>query len=217
MTVEYEIFTLNEYRQPMKEHDPGSDSLLIARFLSGDKTAFEALINQYRQKLYSYLYRMVSNSEAAKDLFQDAIVNVLKALPKYREQQKFSNWLFSNAHNLAMNYIQKQKQKSAIILENSFSDTDRELLNAWADESFSPEEIMKKKELQEILKSSIEKLAIEQKQILLLREYSGLPFKEIELMLDCPLNTMLGRMRYTLLNLRKIVHQETGGDISNVL
>ena len=201
----------------MKEHDPGSDSSLIARFLSGDTTAFETLINPYRQRLYSYLCRMLGDSEAAKDLFQDVVVNVLNALPKYQEQRKFSNWLFSIAHNLAMNYIQKQKQKSAIILENTFSDTDSEMLNAWADESFSPEEILKKKELQDILKTAIEKLPTEQKQILLLREYSGLPFKEIAQMLDCPLNTVLGRMRYALLNLRKIIHQEIGGDISNVL
>jgi len=208
---------MNRTKQPMKAHDPGSDSLLIAQFLSGDTTAFETLINQYRQRLYSYLCRMVSDSEAAKDLFQDVIVNVLKALPKYREQRKFSNWLFSIAHNLAMNYIQKQKQKSAIILENTFSETDKELLSAWAVESFSPEEILKKKELQGILKSSIEKLPIEQKQILLLREYSGLPFKEIAQMLDCPLNTVLGRMRYALLNLRKIIQNDIGGDISDVL
>jgi len=70
----------------MKDHDPGSDALLIAQFLSGDKIAFETLINQYRQRLYSYLCRMVSNSEAAKDLFQDVMVNVLNALPKYQEQ-----------------------------------------------------------------------------------------------------------------------------------
>ena len=201
----------------MKEHDPGSDSLLIAQFLGGDTKAFETLINQYRQRLYSYLCKMVNDSEAAKDLFQDVIVNVLKALPKYREQRKFSNWLFSIAHNLAMNYISKQQRKSAIMMENTFSDTDTELLDAWADDSFSPEEILKKNELQDILKSSIEKLPIEQKQILLLREYSGLPFKEIAQMLGCPLNTVLGRMRYALLNLRKIIHQEIGGDISNVL
>ncbi len=190
---------------------------MIAQFLSGDKTAFETLINPYRQRVYSYLCRMISDSQAAKDLFQDVMVNVLKSLPTYWEQQKFSNWLFSIAHNLAMNHIQKQKQKSAIILENRDSDSDAELLYALADESFSPEEILQKKELQEILKTSIEKLPIEQKQILLLREYSGLPFKAIAQMLDCPLNTVLGRMRYALLNLRKIIHQEIGGDISNVL
>lgn len=190
---------------------------MIAQFLGGNKTAFETLINPYRQRLYSYLCRMVSDSEAAKDLFQDMMVNVLNALPKYREQQKFSNWLFSIAHNLAMNYISKQQRKSAIMMENTFSDADTESFDAWADESFSPEEILKKKELQDILKSSIEKLPVEQKQILLLREYSGLPFKEIALMLDCPINTVLGRMRYALLNLRKIIHQEIGGDISNVL
>lgn len=201
----------------MKEHDPGSDSSLIAQFLGGDKTAFESLINPYRQRVYSYLCRMVGNSEAAKDLFQDVMVNVLNALPKYQEQQKFANWLFSIAHNLAMNHIQKQKQKSAIILESTFTDTDKGLFDTWADESFSPEEILRKKELQDILKASIEKLPIEQKQILLLRVYSGLPFKEIAQMLECPINTVLGRMRYALLNLRKIIQQEIGGDISNVL
>lgn len=201
----------------MQDHDPGSDSVLIAKFLGGDTAAFAALINPYRQRLYSYLCRMIGNSEAAKDLFQDALVKVLQALPKYREQQKFSSWLFSIAHNLAMNELQKQKKKSVVIGENSFSTVEAELFAATADETFSPEELLQKQELKEILESAIAQLPIEQKQILLLREYGGMPFKEIALMLDCPLNTVLGRMRYALLNLRKIIHQEIGGGISHVL
>ena len=198
----------------MKKHDPGSDSSSIAEYLNGDTKAFEMLINRYRQRLYSYLCRMTSDHEAAQDLFQDVIVNVLEALPRYQEQKKFSSWLFSIAHNVAMNYIQKQRKK---MIFNTFSDSDSELLDIPADDSISPESILKEKQLQGILKSSIEKLPVEQKEILLLREYSGLPFKEIALMLDCPINTALGRMRYALLNLRKIIHREIGGDISNVL
>ena len=201
----------------MKEHNIGSDSLLIARFLNGDKTAFEKLINQYRQQLYSYLCRMVNDSEAAKDLFQDVMMNVLKSLPKYQDKQKFSNWLYSIAHNLAMNYIGKQHRKSEIMMNNTVIGFDTVLFDSRADESFSPDEILKKKELKGILKFSIEKLPIEQKQILLLREHSGLSFKEIASIVNCPLNTVLGRMRYALLNLRKIINQEIGGDISNVL
>ena len=201
----------------MQEQDPGSDSVLIAKFLGGDTAAFAALINPYRQRLYSYLCRMLGDSEAAKDLFQDALVKVLQALPKYREQQKFSRWLFSIAHNLAMNDLQRRKRKSAVIGENSFSENEVELLAASADETFSPEEILRKKELKEILDAAIAKLPVEQKQVLLLREYGDMPFKEIAQTLNCPLNTVLGRMRYALLNLRKIIHQEIGGGISNVL
>lgn len=201
----------------MQEQDPGSDFVLIAKFLGGETAAFESLINPHRQRLYSYLCRMIDDPEAAKDLLQDVLVKVLQALPKYREQQKFSSWLFSIAHNLAMNDLQKRKRKSVVIGEKSFSAAEAALFAATADEAFSPEEILQKKELKEILDSAIAKLPIEQKQILLLREYSGLPFKEIAQTLNCPLNTVLGRMRYALLNLRKIIHQEIGGGISNVL
>ncbi len=201
----------------MKKLDPGSDSALIAHFLGGNIKAFETLMNPYRQRLYSYLCRMVSDAEAARDLFQDVMVNVLKALPKYQEQKKFSSWRFSIAHNLATNYLQKQHRLTAMRAEDADSDTSTELLNLQADDAFSPEEILNNKELETILKKAIEMLPVEQKQVLLLREYSGLSFKEIAQMMDCPLNTVLGRMRYALLNLRKIVHQEIGGDISNVL
>lgn len=200
----------------MKKHDPGYDSSLITRFLSGDTKAFEPLINQYRQALYSYLCRMVNDSEAAKDLFQDTMMNILKSLPKYQEHQKFSNWLFSIGHNVAMNYIKKQKKTFAIISEQTVFDIGTEFNHALVDHRFSPEKMISKTELQEILKSSIEKLSVEQKEVLLLREYSGLPFKEIAEMLNCPLNTVLGRMRYALLNLRKII-QSDFGEIADVL
>ncbi|MBN2090583.1 sigma-70 family RNA polymerase sigma factor [candidate division KSB1 bacterium] len=201
----------------MKKFEPESDSVLIARFVSGNTKAFETLMNPYRQRLYSYLCRMVGDAETARDLFQDVMVNVLKALPKYQEQQKFSSWLFSIAHNLATNYLQKQRRLSSMMTDDSDFDTSFELLNLQADDALSPEEILKNKELGMILRKAIEMLPVDQKQVLLLREYSELSFKEIAQMMDCPLNTVLGRMRYALLNLRKIVHQEIGGDISNVL
>lgn len=79
----------------MQAHDPASDAVLIARFLGGEAAAFESLINPHRQRLYSYLCRMIDDSESAKDLLQEVLVKVLQALPQYREQKKFSSWLFS--------------------------------------------------------------------------------------------------------------------------
>lgn len=79
----------------MQAHDPASDAVLIARFLGGEAAAFESLINPHRQRLYSYLCRMIDDSESAKDLLQDVLVKVLQALLQYRERQKFSSWLFS--------------------------------------------------------------------------------------------------------------------------
>jgi len=201
----------------MNKYDSSVDSILIEQFLNGDGKAFEDLINKYRRKLYSYLYQMVGDSEAAKDLFQDVIFKVLKSLPKYKDKQKFSNWLFHIAHNTAINLIQRHKRKLTIISENTISDYEIEFSGVLVDESFSPEALMNKKELQQILKSAIQKLPIEQKEILILREFSEMPFKEIAQMLNCSINTVLGRMRYALLNLRKIIQTEIGGDSSNVL
>jgi RNA polymerase sigma factor (sigma-70 family) len=194
----------------MKNNDLEYDSLLIARFQKGDHSAFEKLINQYRHRLYSYLCRMVNDSEAAKDLFQDTIMKVFKSLPKYREQQKFSNWLFSIGHNVAMNFIKKQNRTDEIISKQPFLNADAEFSSIAADDSFSPEKMLNTKELQQTIKLSIEKLPVEQKEVLLLREYSGLPFKEIAELLNCPLNTVLGRMRYALLNLRKLIQSDFG-------
>jgi len=95
--------------------------------------------------------------------------------------------------------------------------SETELTSSFRDTVALPDEIMSQNELKEILKRAIEKLPVEQKQILLLREHSGLTFKEIASIVKCPLNTVLGRMRYALLNLSKIVQEQIGGDISNVL
>ena len=197
----------------MTEKQIATEALLISRFLNGDNRTFELLINPHRQRLYTYLCRMTGEAEAAKDLLQDVLLKVLQALPNYREQTKFSNWLFSIAHNLAINHVQRN-QRQAALFDNDFRSSEPEFLPAL---SVSPEDILRKKELQVILKNAIEKLPPEQKQVLLLRQYSEMPFKEIAELLDTPQNTVLGRMRYALLNLRKIIQQETGGEISNEL
>jgi len=197
----------------MNTENSTTDSELIDQFIKGDKKAFENLLNRYRLQLYSYLCRMISDNETAKDLFQDVIMSVLKSLPQYNDEQKFSSWLFRIAHNTAMNFINRQKIKSTLMINTD------ELIEfeTMSEESISIDDLLAKKEAAEILKSSIDKLPVEQKEIVLLRHHSEMPFKEIANMLDCPLNTVLGRMRYALLNLRKIIHLEIGGDISNVL
>jgi RNA polymerase sigma-70 factor, ECF subfamily len=197
----------------MKEVVPGTDSFLIAEFLGGDTTAFERLINPYRRRLYTYLCRMVGDPETAKDLFQDVALNVLKGLPNYREEQKFSGWMFSIAHNAAMNHIQKKKHQPETMMDKSYC----EIMDSPADDSWNPDERLKHRDMKEILKSSIERLPVEQREILLLRETNEMPFREIAEMLGCPLNTVLGRMRYALHNLRRIIQREYGEELYDVL
>ena len=194
-----------------------TDTELIIRYNNGHDQAFAILVDRYRRPLFSYLYRMVGDQEAAKDIFQDVFIKVLKALPDYQDRGKFINWLFSIANAVCIDYLRKKKRRIKMETDTLFTDADADLVKDIPDPAFSPDDILQNKEQQQILRTAIQNLPIEQRQILLLREHSDLSFKEIANMLDCPLNTVLGRMRYALLNLRKIIKSDIGGDVSNVL
>lgn len=194
-----------------------SDTQLIQRYLKGDSWVFEALVHRYEQSLYSYLIRLVGDREAANDLFQDVFFKVIKTLPRYKEQNKFSNWLFSIAHNVGIDYLRKRKRIATVELNDSIEIDESVFDTAFDADNQSAEILFQRKENQQLLASAIEKLSVEQRDVILLREYSDMSFKEIAELLDCPLNTVLGRMRYALLNLRKIIEKDIQGGLSDVL
>lgn len=194
-----------------------NDAQLLARFKKGDNSAFVILINRYRIRLFNYIYRLVGNKTVAEDLFQDTIIRILNAVSNYQEQGKFSNWVFGIANNLTIDYLRKKERQKSIFVNNEMANSEINIIDTFPDIGFTPQDFVEHKELQQILADAINQLPVEQRQVLLMREEANIPFKEIANILNCSINTVLGRMRYALLNLRKIINDQFKGELSNVL
>ena len=190
-----------------------TDAQLLNRFRNGDNSAFDRIVDRYRKPLFTYLIRFVGVHQVAEDIFQDTFLKVLRGLYNYREQSRFSNWLFGIAHHLAIDFLRREKRHQKIFSTNEVDKGN----DSYLETNQLPDRKIEQKELKRILNDAINKLSDEQKEVFLLREHSDLTFKEIAELLNRPLNTVLAQMRYAMLNLRKILTKEYCGEISHVL
>ncbi len=169
-----------------------SDGLLIKQYQAGKDEAFDILYQRYRRQLYSYLNRMFPGRRAvADDLHQQTWLKVLKALPDYREQERFISWAFRIAHNLAMDHFRREARHEEVEVDEK-----------WPDEYAPPWAALDREALQEALDQAIQELAPEQREVVLLRK-QGIPFKEIAKIQNVSINTVLGRMHYSVKKLRR--------------
>ncbi|MDR2009589.1 MAG: sigma-70 family RNA polymerase sigma factor [Bacteroidales bacterium] len=183
-----------------------SDQELIERFIKGEKDCIEVLIQRHKKKVYSYILITVKNPHVADDLFQDTFIKVINSLKNgtYTDKGKFVSWVIRIAHNITIDYFRREKNL------NTCSNDDHEM-DLFNSEKFSDETIedrIVEDQIVSDLRSIIEFLPEEQKEIILLRHYGGLSFKEIADQTNVSINTALGRMRYALINLRKIVEEK---------
>ena len=183
------------------------DEKLVKHYLSGNTHALERLINKHRDKIYLYIISKVKIQSLAEDIFQDTFFKVIKSLKKgkYNEQGKFLPWVMRIAHNLVIDHFRKSKRIS--IIQNLKKDSDFDVLNLISDESKNFEKNILKKEQFKELNYIIDKLPEDQKEVLIMRYYEDLSFKEIADKTNVSINTSLGRMRYALINLRKIMSE----------
>ena len=183
------------------------DEKLVKHYLSGNTHALERLINKHRDRIYSYIISKVKIQSLAEDIFQDTFFKVIKSLKKgkYNEQGKFLPWVMRIAHNLVIDHFRKSKRIS--IIQNIKKDSDFDILNLISDESKNFEKNILKKEQFKELNYIIDKLPEDQKEVLIMRYYEDLSFKEIADKTNVSINTSLGRMRYALINLRKIMSE----------
>lgn len=184
-----------------------SDEKLVEIYKKGgSQEAFEILLERYKLPLYSYIIKMISDRAEAEDLFQEVFIKVIKGLPCYQSRDKFKSWIFKIARNMTIDYLRKNKNKKTcsidekIQVEKSKDFTIKDLLPS---KDYGPEKILEKKELKENLIKSLEELTTEQKEVFLLRHDLGFSFKEITELLNCPLNTALGRMHQAIKKIRK--------------
>ena len=179
-----------------------SDEELIAQYLNGNEMCLKMLINRHKSKNFTSIYLLVKDRALAEDIFQDAFVKVINTLRKgsYQEEGKFLQWVIRIARNLVIDHFRKLSKLPTI------SDTEGNDIFSYisiADENREDEII--REQSHDRVRQLIQQLPEEQKEVLILRHYANLSFKEIADLTGVSINTALGRMRYALTNMRKLI------------
>lgn len=182
-----------------------NDNMLVQKFIDGDQLALEELINRHKNRVFTYIVLIVKNHQLAEDIFQDTFIKVIRSLKtgKYTENGKFVSWVLRIAHNLIIDHFRKEK----LLSTTSNDDTEIDLFNSqrYSDENI--EDRLVYEQITEDVRKLIDLLPDDQRQVIIMRHYMGLSFKEISKQTDVSINTALGRMRYALINLRKIIEK----------
>lgn len=184
------------------------DRELVSAYLDGNEKAFETLLLRHKDKVYRFIYMKVRDGALAEDIFQDTFIKVVRTLKSgsYNEEGKFLPWAMRIAHNLIIDYFRK-KNKVRLISESSSMRDDYNVFHTIDSEEKNVEETMSQTELEEQMVELIEYLPESQRDILRKRIFKEMSFKDIAEEEDISINTALGRMRYALINLRKLIEK----------
>ncbi len=182
-----------------------NDNTLVQQFVNGDQSAIETLVTRHKNRVYTYIVLLVKNQQLAEDIFQDTFIKVIRSLKmgKYTENGKFVSWVLRIAHNLIIDHFRKEK----LLSTTSNDDSEFDLFNS---QKFSDENIEDRLVYDQItsdVRKLVDELPDDQRQVIVMRHYMGLSFKEIAEQTDVSINTALGRMRYALINLRKLIEK----------
>jgi RNA polymerase sigma-70 factor (ECF subfamily) len=189
----------------MKSQIP-SDKDLICEYLNGNQFGLEKLINRHQNRVYAYILMVVKDKQLADDIFQDTFIKVINTIKSgaYKEEGKFIQWVMRIAHNLIIDHFRKSKRIP--VIENDKDDFDIFDTIRFTDPSI--EDRIIKEQIHHDVRKLIEYLPPEQKEVLFMRHYSEMSFKDIAEQTDVSINTALGRMRYALINLRKLIKEK---------
>jgi len=189
----------------MSEISTLSDSMLLAAYHQGNANAFEVLINRHKDRVYTSILFLVKDKYLAEDLFQDVFIKIVDTIQggRYNDEGKFLSWAMRIAHNLCVDHFRKVK-RSPIIRTADGSD----VFDWIGNREESPEYHMMKRQSYDRVRRMLDLLPEEQKEVIVLRHYGNLSFKEIASLTNCSINTALGRMRYGLINLRKMMTEK---------
>ena len=181
-----------------------SDQELVKLYLSGNEKALEMLINRHQDKMFTSIYMLVRDRALAEDILQDAFFKIISTLKggKYNEEGKFIQWAMRIARNLVIDHFRKAK-KMPTVTDSEGNDV-FSYINVKED---NQEDLLIKSEKDQKIRRLIEELPNEQREVLVLRHYAELSFKEIAALTGVSINTALGRMRYALNNLRKLIEK----------
>ncbi|MGY0408229.1 MAG: RNA polymerase sigma factor [Polaribacter sp.] len=181
-----------------------SDSVLVNDYINGKEASLPILIKRHQQRLFSFIYSKVQDKDITEDVFQDTFIKVIKTLKKgkYNEEGKFLPWVMRIAHNLIIDYFRKNSRMP------SFKNTDEfDIFSVLGDGTLNAEKQIIQEQIYNDVRELIDELPEEQKEVLVMRMYKDMSFKEISENTGVSINTALGRMRYALINMRKLIEK----------
>ncbi|WP_405296953.1 RNA polymerase sigma factor [Algibacter sp. Ld11] len=186
------------------KHEPTTDAVLVSNYIKGDECALEVLIKRHKQRIYSFIYSKVYDGDVADDIFQDTFIKVIKTLKRgaYNEEGKFLPWVMRIAHNLVIDFFRKNSRMPKFDNTGEFS-----IFSVLSDSSLNAEKAIIKEQVENDVRRLVDELPEDQRDVLLMRIYNDMSFKEISDRTGVSINTALGRMRYALINLRKIIEK----------
>ena len=184
------------------QHKTITDATLVSSYIKGDEGALEILIIRHKQKIYSFIYSKVYDRDIAEDIFQDTFIKVIRTLKRgaYNEEGKFLPWVMRISHNLVIDFFRKNNRMPKFDNTGEFS-----IFSVLSDTSLNAEKSIIKEQVENDVRRLVDELPEDQKEVLLMRIYNDMSFKEISERTGVSINTALGRMRYALINLRKII------------
>ncbi|MCF6348576.1 MAG: sigma-70 family RNA polymerase sigma factor [Flavobacteriaceae bacterium] len=180
------------------------DSVLVSNYINGNERSLEILVGRHKQRIYSFIYSKVLDRDVAEDIFQDAFIKVINTLKlgNYNEEGKFLPWVMRIAHNLVIDHFRKGNRMP------SFKNTEEfDIFSVLSDSSLNAEKQIIKDQIHFDVRRIVDELPEDQKEVLIMRIYRDMSFKEISDSTGVSINTALGRMRYALINLRKIIEK----------
>lgn len=178
------------------------DALLVKNYIAGDEKSLGTLITRHQSRIYNFIFSKINDRDVCDDVFQDTFIKVIKTLKSnsYNEEGKFLPWVMRIAHNLVIDHFRKNKKMPMLRETEEFS-----IFSIMSDDVPNIEKQMITLQIENDLQKLIQELPEDQKQVLIMRMYHDLSFKEISEQTGVSINTALGRMRYALLNLRKVI------------
>jgi RNA polymerase sigma-70 factor (ECF subfamily) len=186
----------------MKTMNLISDQELISLYQEGNSEAISTLVTRYKDKIYTSIYLLVKDKYLAEDLFQDTFIKVIDTLNsgRYNEEGKFSSWVMRIAHNLCIDHFRKVKRSPSIKTSD-----DRDIFEVLNFSEGGVDEKIMQGQSNDRVRKMLDMLPDDQKVVIVMRHFADLSFREIAKLTDCSINTALGRMRYGLINLRKMM------------
>ncbi len=182
-----------------------ADQELIDMYLNGNEKAFEILLRRHKSRIYTSIYIFCKDSQLAEDIFQEVFIKIINTLRsgRYNHEGKFLQWALRIAHNLCVDYFRRDKRRPTVGQTDEY-----DIFNVIGLSDESPEQSIMRSQVHERIRYLVDSLPNEQREVVVLRHYADMSFKEIASLTRVSINTALGRMRYALINMRRMVEEK---------